>query len=326
LVFAGREEPHESLVFWVDPVSQWYALQMRVGDTSSDLIPWSLSAAIHTGNQANHLAIRQDGELLHLYVNGEHLLSLADETAGENTLVGISHWARHGGWSTSRFDDFTTTTPTIAFEDDFSDAHSGWVTGEEDGCRLAYQEGEYVMACVRDSASVSGAPSYPLPDGRFELQVRRGESFYATAYGLAFGGNYFFNRFYALWLVPDSQHFALFKFDAGWYTLVPWSRAPAAAAGPATNLLSIVRDGARIQVYVNNEHQTTVEDSSLLENGYFGLLNWALPYGPGTAFFDDLQVTIWDVVPAPFQAPTRREKAGVIRLPPPSELPPQSQR
>jgi hypothetical protein len=179
------------------------------------------------------------------------------------------------------------------------------------------------VTTAADWACLHPAPSYPLPNGRVEVQARRGESLYPTAYGLAFAGNAYSNvsRFYALWLSPDSQQYSLFKYDAGWHVLVPWTWTSEMSPGATANRISFVRDGARIDLYINDRHQTTIEDRSFLENGYFGLLNWAFPQAPGTAFFDDLQVTIWDLIPAQFAAPGGRDSGPAIHLPPPTQLP-----
>jgi hypothetical protein len=213
----------------------------------------------------------------------------------------------------------------VAYEDDFSDPDSGWYADLEGICQSAYEDEEFRATTAADWACLHPAPAYPLPNGRIDVRARRGDTLYPTAYGLALAGNAYSNvsRFYALWLSPDSQQFSLFKYDAGWHTLVPWMWTSEINPGVASNHIGVVRDGARVDIYINDTHQTTIEDRSFIENGYFGLLNWAFPHAPGTAYFDDLQVTIWDVVQGQFAARTSVEKGRAMRLPPPTELLPQ---
>ncbi len=323
LVFGGRTEPLELYVLWVDPTEQQYALQQLVGAAWTVLLDWAPSLAIATGDQGNHLAVRQDSGQIHLYVNGEYLTTVLHDVAPENNLVGVACWARYGGRATGRFDDFQTTAPTVAFEDDFGDPDSGWAVGVEDECQSAYDAQEFRITTAASWVCLQPAPSYPLADGHIEVQARRSDSLYPTVYGLAFAGDAFsyVSRFYALWISPDSRQFSLFKYDAGWEMLVPWTSTDAIAAGLAVNLISIERDGARMRISVNGEHQLTVEDSALLGNGYFGLLNWASPYAPGTTFFDNVRVTIWDIVPEPLQAPSGVARTGATGLPSPGTLP-----
>jgi len=322
LVFAGRETPLELLVFWVDPTDQQYALQQFAQAAWTTVVDWSSSSAIREGSPTNHLAIRQDGEEIHLYVNSEHLEAVPDDTALDTALVGVIHWARYGGWATARFDNFATTVPTVAYADDFAGPDSGWHVDTEGDCQSAYENEEFRMTTAAGWACLHPAPSYPLPDGRIDVQARRSDSLYPTAYGLAFAGDAYFDQFYALWLSPDSQNFSLFKYDAGWNELVPWTLCYAIDAGPATNRISVVRDRAQIHVYINDEYQASIVDGSFPENGYFGLLNWAFPYAPGTALFDGVQATIWEAPPDLPQALPRWQEPGAIHLPPPTESPP----
>jgi hypothetical protein len=321
LVFAGRETPQELLVFWVDPVTQRYALQQLKGGAWTVLVDWSASSAIRTGNQTNLLAVRQNGEEIHLYVNDAYLDSVFDPAAADSTEVGLVHWAFYGGWATAHFDDFATTVPTVAYEDDFSSASSGWWVGSEAEFEAAYDNGEYRITSAAGSACIISAPCYPLPDGIVEVQVRRGESLYPSTYGVAFAVDSEVEHFYALWVWPDSQQFSLFKYEPeGQYPLMPHTWTAVIKPGQANNLISLVRDRARIEVYLNEVHVATVDDDSFLENGYFGLLHYALPYAPATAFFDDIRVTIWDVPPWQSSPPMGTDRAPVMHLPVPEEL------
>jgi photosystem II stability/assembly factor-like uncharacterized protein len=323
LVFAGRETPQELLVFWVDPVTQRYALQQLKGGAWTILVDWSASSAIRTGNQANHLAVRQNGEELYLYVNDEYLASIFDPAAADSTEVGLVHWAFYGGWATARFDDFATTVPTVAYEDDFSSASSGWWIDEAGACQAAYEDEQYRVTTLPDWACLYFAPSHPFPDGRLDVLVQRGESLYPTAAGLAFAGDADFDHFYSFWVYPDGQQYSLLKYANGWFQLIPWTWTDAFDAGQADNQLSVVRDRAQIDLYINDAYLATAYDDSFPDDGYVGLINLASAYAPATAFFDDIRVTIWDVPPWQSSAPIGADRPPVMHLPAPEELLPQ---
>jgi hypothetical protein len=325
LVFAGQDSPLGLFVLWIDPFAQEYALQQYSDDFG--WITWvdsTTSSAIRLGNLPNSLGVRRDGMAIHLYVNGQYLESVLDTAAPDSTYVGLIHWAGYGGWATARFDDFATTVPTVAYKDDFSYPGSGWWVDDAGNCQAAYQDEEYRVTTLPDWACLYFAPSYPFPDGNIEVQIQRGESLYPTAAGLAFGGDLNFDHFYSVWIAADGQQFSLFKYEnEWWYELIPWTPTFAIDAGQAQNLLAIVRDGALIHVYINNVYLATVSDDSFRDSGYFGLINLASAYAPATAFFDNLQVTIWDVPPWQAKAPMGSEPPRVMHLPLPEEFQPE---
>jgi photosystem II stability/assembly factor-like uncharacterized protein len=327
LVFAGRASPFELLVFWIDAARQQYALSQLQGGSWSTT-DWVYSSAIGSGGWPNDLAIRQDGQLIHLYVNGWHLAAYTDPTPPGDSFVGVAQWAAYGNWSTARFDDFTTTVPTLAFQDDFGDSNSGWPEDASGACQEAYEAGRYrtttVASSGQETVCLYVAPSYPLPNGRVEVLAQRSESFYPPAYGLAFAADFYLSHFFALWLAPDSQQFAFFKYDqdgAGWQMLVPWTWTPSANPGQGENRMAVERDGDQIELYINEEYQGSVEDGSFLQDGYFGLLNWAYPLAAATTYFDDMKVTIWDTPLVTFRPPGSEELPQRRHLPPPGALP-----
>lgn len=322
LVFAGQDTPLGLFVLWVDPLAQEYALQQY----SEDLgwITWvdaTTSSVIQPGNSSNSLAVRRDGMEIHLYVNGQYLESVPDTATPDGSLVGLIHWAAYGGWANARFDDFATTVPTVAYEDDFSSPGSGWWIDDAGDCQAAYENEEYRVTTLPDWACLYFAPSHPFPDGSIDVQIQRGESLYPTAAGLAFGGDFNFDHFYSVWVYADGQQFSLFKYEnEWWYELIPWTWTYAIDPGQAQNQVSVVRDRAQIHVYINDVYLATVEDDSFPDDGYFGLINLASAYAPATALFDNCQVTIWDVPPWQAKAPIGSELPRVMHLPLPEEF------
>ncbi|UCC77290.1 MAG: hypothetical protein JSW37_02715 [Anaerolineales bacterium] len=319
LVFAGRDTPGEYFVFWVDPSQQEYALQQYSEQFGwVTWLDWTNSWFISAGGDPNTLSVRRDGAEIHLHINGAYVDSVSDDTGPGNILVGVMHWAAYGGWATARFDDFATTLPTVAYEDNFSNLGSGWWVDDTGDCQAAYQDGQYRVTTLPDWACLYFAPSYPFPDGSIEVTVRRGDTLYPTASGLAFAGDANLDHFYSFWVYADGQQFALFLYqDPWWYLLVDWTWSDVINSGPTENHISIVRDGARIDLYVNEVYLATVTDDSLLADGYFGLINLASAYAPATAFYDNFRVTIWDVPPWQLKAPASTQWRPSVHLPVP---------
>ncbi|MCJ7625185.1 MAG: DUF1080 domain-containing protein [Anaerolineaceae bacterium] len=58
----------------------YYSIQIAENDNYRDLVEWSESSAIHTGNATNHIRVVCDGSKLVLFVNGTKLAETTDTT------------------------------------------------------------------------------------------------------------------------------------------------------------------------------------------------------------------------------------------------------
>ena len=323
LVFAGQSAPLELIAFWIDPAFQEFAV-IRYSDQDgwTGLVDSTFSPAINGGTAANDLAVRRDGAWIYFYVNDVYLGYVPDISRSENTLVGLIAASASGSWADTRFDDFYTTEPTVAFEDSFASTASGWYIGAGDYCQAAYEDEEYRVTTVPDEACLYPAPSYPFPDGTFEVQARAADDLYPTAYGLAFAVDATVSHFYSLWVYPDGMQYALLSYDSGeWEALIPWSWHASINPGVGLNKITVLRDSGYIALWINDVFLTEIVDDAFPDDGYFGLLNLASRYAPATAYFDDCRVFIWDVAPWMAGAPAPGERPSVVHLSTPGELP-----
>jgi len=316
LVFGGQSTPLELGAFLIYPESQMFAVfhySDQYGWTS--LVDWTPSSAIYSGTTANDLTVRRDGAWIYLYVNDVYLGYIYDTLPAENTLVGLFGGSDSGWWADSRFDDFYTTEPTVAFEDDFGSAASGWYVDAGGVCQAAYHDEEYRVTTEPDYACLYFAPSYPFPNGYFEVVGRAADDLYPTAYGLVFGVDDSASHFYSVWVYPDAMQYALFRYDSGWWeTLVPWTWHASINPGVGQNKIALLRDRGYMALWVNDVYLTELVDDEFPDDGYFGVLNLASQYAPATAYFDECRVTIWDETSIPTGAPAPDERMHVVHV------------
>jgi hypothetical protein len=317
-------------VYWVDPESQQYTLQKYDNGNWSFLTVdnnnspgWVPTTAIRTGNATNVLRVRRQGDDIRLYVNGRLQYWLADNSFSANGLVGVANWFFYNAnAAVSRFDDFRIDHFTVVFSDDFTRPESGWFTGEIDTCQATYRLGRYRTATQPDSICVYSSPAGPQANGFFEVEVERAETFYQTAYGLLFGDNGNFSQFYAFLVIPDTQSYALAKFDGanGWTALL-WDAVdndawlPSDLINPSTalNRLGAERDGPLIRVYVNGQFLNQALDFSPLAGNVYGVINWSSQYDTAIADFDNYELTTWE--------PGEAVSAASVPMRPPQALP-----
>ena len=308
LVFGldDRSSFSQFYVFWVDPGYQNYMLETYDGDWGAVLVEWTFSEAIAADADTNVLRVRRQGDQIKLYVNGTHLTTVTDNSFSGNGYVGVANWAEDGGGAswTALFDDVMIAVNTVVLYDDFHNPYSGWPVGSIESCQAGYQEGEYWTGTEPDYACVYRSPGGHRPNGHFEVKIRREESIYPTAYGLLFGESGDFTSFYTFWVIPDTQEYALTLYSDGWWALTwddedddAWIYSAEIGATTAVNTLAVERDGSQMSLYVNGTYLETLEDDSLLANGFFGVANWASNYAPVTAYFDDYQVIVWEEPP-----------------------------
>lgn len=295
----------QAYIFWVDPAAQRFALQKYDRGDWSYLTNWTFFAGIESGDEVNVLKARRQGKHIVLYINGMDVASLDDASLAGNGEAGVMVWSGYTSaysWS-SMFDNFKVTVPTVIMQDDFSNPASGWPTGRTDVCQAAYMNGQYMTVTQPNWACVFRAPIGPYPNGSFQVTAQRkaGET-YPSAYGIFFGEDGTFSSLYAFLILPDTQEYAFAMYEDGsWYGLTldrsdgdPWISSPAIHAGTEPNVIKVARDASHIYLVVNGTYLTTIQDATLLYQGYFGVINWPSSYAPGTVYFDDFKMIAWD--------------------------------
>ncbi|MFN8492306.1 MAG: hypothetical protein U0350_32195 [Caldilineaceae bacterium] len=337
LMFGADSQNNTSqfYVYWVNPKAQLYALAKYDNGTWTDLTydpsdgdAWFATNAINTGAGVNVLKVRRNGDEIRLYVNGVLLRLVHDNSFPQNGYTGLINWFFYNTstQAVANFDDFKVNRFTVVYQDDYSRADSGWFTGSIQICQADYGDGEYRTATQPDYFCVYRAPANGQANGQFEVQVHRDDTFYQTAYGLIFAEDGNFNSFYAYLIIPDTQSYALAKYDSntGWTALTQdpvdgsaWLFSDAINASTATNQMSVERDGVLISLYANGQHLDDLVDNTPLTGAYFGLINWSSQYDSALANFDNYQLTAWESgEPAQVKAAAMRGGSKAFTLPP----------
>jgi photosystem II stability/assembly factor-like uncharacterized protein len=312
------ENPTRFYAYWVDTnvdVTQpaffypRYAVQKYDNGTWTYLTvdadegdPWVDSLALNADATANLLRVRRLGDEIRLYANGVLLDRIVDNSFAGNDFAGVINWSAWGANAIASFDNFQIHRFAVVYADDFGRADSGWYVDGLDICQAGYVDAHYRTATQANYACFYGAPAPGQPNGRFEVEVNRGPTFYQTAYGLLFaiGGN--FDTFYAFLVIPDTQNYALARFEQGtWVALSfdpadldAWLASNQINPGTAVNKLAAQRDGQAIDLYVNDVLLNSFFDANPLPGSGFGLINWASQYETAMADFDNYRVTAWE--------------------------------
>ena len=87
LVFRIAEDGNTCYRFLVS-ADGYYAVGILLNDTWIDLQPWTKSAVINQVNSTNHLKVVCQGSQIEVYVNGQHLTSITDNSFAEG-YVGV---------------------------------------------------------------------------------------------------------------------------------------------------------------------------------------------------------------------------------------------
>jgi hypothetical protein len=313
LIF-GANDPqglNQFYVFWVDANAQAYAVQKQDNGTWSDLTVdnsdgdmWISSGNILPGASVNRLKVWRKGTEIRLSVNGVLLYQLFDNSFPDHGYTGVINWFAYGDAASANvsFDNFRIDRFTVVYRDDYSRPDSGWFVDTIDACQAAYADSRYRTATQPDNTCVFGAPVTGQFNGLFEVEARRGESFYQTAYGLIFGIEGNFDRFYAYLVIPDTQSYALARYDNGlWSALTEnpldgtaWLFSDRLNTGTGVNRLGVERDGPYINLYANDAWLVDVVDFFPLTGNGFGVINSSSQFDTATADFDSYTVTAWE--------------------------------
>jgi hypothetical protein len=161
-------------------------------------------------------------------------------------------------------DPIRTISIPIVYQDlcydffDFNDNANGWFVGEDDDLLAEQLDGEYrVVVKPKDTTYLLGSPSCPELNYVVEVDARWGGNS-GSSYGLIFGieGNY--DRFYSFEVNSDFQEFALYRYEFGsWSEAIPWSHSGAILPGKQTNHLKVTHsEGPIITLEVNGTYLT----------------------------------------------------------------------
>ncbi|MEZ4711914.1 MAG: hypothetical protein R3A44_32310 [Caldilineaceae bacterium] len=296
-------------VFWIDPAAQQYGVQMfdqgvwsnLTGDSNSALV---FNQAVLPGASLNRLRVRRQAGQILLFVNGLILEILESDPLAQNGFVGVANWMGYDvATAVAGFDNFYVNSINQVYADNFENVDSGWFIDEDSVCQSDYLGGLLRTATQADYLCLYRSPAAAQPNGIFQAEMQRQDSFYQTAYGLMFGEDGAFGNYYALLVAPDAQSFALAKYvdGAGWFGLTwdpiyntAWLYSDAIYPADAPNQLTVERDENLFRVWINDTPLGAYTDDAPLGTGYFGAINWSSQFESSIVDIDNYQVTAWD--------------------------------
>jgi hypothetical protein len=186
----------------------------------------------------------------------ENASGLPAQKAADETLM-ISEWIS---------DTYQVFMPCIStscgplFADNFSDPGSGWLIENYTEYSTAYLNGEYQILVKAPNYIAWNWLDFGASDYRVVVDARPAGQLDGSV-GLVFGGTnsgfYLFqlsNGGYGLWRIEWSSWI--------WTTLINWTNSPAVHSGSLTNRLEVVRKGASIELYANDQLLTTISHST----------------------------------------------------------------
>jgi serine/threonine protein kinase len=318
VVFRDSAQAHYGVSFRPDGT---LGIWRNVGGAHAQLVETDAGTpAFRRGAETNHLTIVARGPRIAVYVNGEPLWFVHDESSSEGAFaLGVENQTDKATLEV-HFDDIEvwdisdlvlpgempppTGTPTLAdrarefaepilaeiasrqpdYVDGFGDPASGWAFADSGG-QGRYEDGRLCLDCL-DGCGPQASPVFA--DFVLEVDVERTETAARSAPAVVtFRAT---DRFYGLAISPNGG-FQLERFEPSARTTVTLIKGVSLATnrGNNHNHVQVIVRGSDIAFYINDEPVGFAHDDDALQPGMLGL---GL-HGPGIAYFDDLWV--WDI-------------------------------
>lgn len=173
---------------------------------------------------------------------------------------------------------------SCGFFDDFHNPDSGWWPKGKSGDDIiewGYADNEYqILIKDRDRwkeittlITTTSSPTFTL-----EVDVRYATPDLGSGQGLVFGDGS--DGFYMFVVRSETQQYSIWKYYKIinlWSALRDWASSPSVNAGQTPNRLKVVRRGARIDVYANDQFLGTVDDGDFSGDRGVGLIAATFP-------------------------------------------------
>ena len=214
------------------------------------------------------------------------------------------------------------TEPTLPFEDDFSNASSGWWTGSTDSGWVRYQDGElHILNYTAADDATRSVPRQYFTDLIMQLESRlvdgSDDNWHTLYCRYADTSNY-----YALAFSADGYYAGAAKVDGVTTNLVESSPSEAINQGVgATNVARLECVGNRLRFFVNGTLLIDVTDSQLI-GGDIGLEVASLGGEYSQVAFDNLVVSAPAAAPGPPATPTTMAATATPVPPTSTPVPP----
>jgi len=273
-----------------------YAINKTVNTESTDIIPWTNTAAINRGVGAvNRMRVICSENQIILYVNDILLSNVVDTdlSSGSFSLLVAAY----------KVNENDSTPPSVSFSnlivrkplawvrpaetllaDAFDNNDNGWDVFDENGNNASIENGQMIMKVKDKDSSYRIWPQLALTnvDLTFDAAVQEGtlsNLSYGAACRISDKSNYSFK-------IDGDGYYSLGKIvDGNWETLVDWTASSAVKSGTGEiNHIRVVCSGSTLELYANDQMLISSQDSSLTGSGF------ALQTGLGAA--DELPVSV----------------------------------
>lgn len=201
----------------------------------------------------------------------------------------------------------TATESPIIFFDDFSNANSGWITGESGDCKFEYKDGRYRITVKDDNGLRCVSFNTLIPqtiNGIFSVSVRRTtENDRELRYGFYFGAGTKAEE--DRWFLEVEPHKVDECDDRGffWVSAIEDGNTEffddrctesVRTGEDDWNDLKVVRNGPDIDIYINGALKEEYDEDILLDKGFFDLVvvgvNDISDSNPGIVEFDNFLI------------------------------------
>jgi predicted GH43/DUF377 family glycosyl hydrolase len=146
------------------------------------------------------------------------------------------------------------------YTDNFSNPGSGWPVSDNSQRKFGYVGGQYQIWVKVPFTGWSVTPGAKATDFTAAVSARRASGS-GGGYGIIFGINEDWREWYEFDIGPNN--YSIWKYDNGnWTTLRNWTASGHIKTGTNWNRLKVIRSGATISVYTNNQLLATISDGS----------------------------------------------------------------
>jgi len=273
-----------------------YAINKTVNAESTDIVPWTNTAAINRGAGAfNRMRIICSENRIILYVNDILISNVVDTdlSSGSFSLLVAAYKVNENDSTppSVSFSNLTVRKP-LAWErptetllaDAFDNNDNGWDVFDENGNSANIESGQLVIKVKEKDSSYRIWPQLALTnvDITFDAAIQEGtlgNISYGAACRISDKSNYSFK------IVGDGYYSLGKIIDGKWETLVDWTASSAVKPGTGEiNRIRVICSDSTLELYANDQLLISSQDSSLTGSGF------ALQTGLGTA--DELPVSV----------------------------------
>lgn len=179
----------------------------------------------------------------------------------------------------------------IIFEDDFSDASSGWEVGDYPGGSVGYKSGSYFVTSTGDGTTMWGVAGRTFSDAAITVDATQisAPDNDNNDYGIVCRLQQNADGYYLL-ISGDGLYSILLAADDTFTPLVDWTSSNVINQGNRTNTITAVCSGSSMSLYANGELLTSIDDSRF-SSGDIALTATSYESDMTEVHFDNLEVS-----------------------------------